>query len=553
MNRHENVVCKGCGEVDFAGRCYRCLSCDDFNMCADCYDNDFTSPQHPFDHPVKCILTPADVEVYFGGEYLNDPPQSYRCPYCKEWGYNESTFLEHVSAVHVGASTLLVSTMVTLFERQQAARLFLEDEQLTVFTEAAASRNTMMNRSEGSLDLFLEPLNPDGSYQAERPVVPLTFRLVKPGAVEVAPWMVEGNAISDPNNNTQGFGSNFLIPETVRRRSLLERARNRFNFDRPPLPLPQQQQPQQEQQQQPEQPEQPGQPQQQQEQPQQQQESNNPQPEQQQQSPPSMFAVSDIIRFNEPLPTSRSSRPPAFRGFNQFNNPATASARMLPFGSDNMRRAFFPPSELIRNRAQRHRTPRVRMDAFPSPTGVRQVHLQRFRTDTSQMPAVPTSPNNSGGSMQRIVEFNELATGVNDLITHNMLRTIEEEGTQQQQQSAEELKLLEQQERERYLCFPFLTASSPSCEEPEEQILFLAKRAEFVAQLLASVLCEEQLELNVPSPAPPAPNAVGPTERTVCPMPPISKLRNRSTSEYAGAGDSQLDLKHTTLHNTANI
>lgn len=524
MNRHENVVCKGCGEVNFTGRCYRCLSCDNFNMCAGCYDNDFTSPQHLFDHPVKCVLTPADVEVYFGGEYLNDPPQSYRCPYCKQWGYNESTFLEHVSAVHVGASTLLVSTMVTLFERQQAARLFLEDEQLTVFTEAAASRNIMMNYNEGSLDLYLEPLNRNGSYQNERPLFPLTFRMIKPGAVEVAPWVVEGNAIADPNNN-HGFGSNFLIPDTMRRRSLLERARNRFNFDRPPLPLQQQQQ---------------------------QLQSNSQQLQQQQQQPHALFAMPDIIRFNEPLPTSRSSRPAAFRGFpNQSTNQTNST--LIPFGPDSMRRSFFPPSELIRNRAQRHRTPRVRMDAFPAPAGVRQVHLQRGRDETGHVPPMTTTTPNTDGSMQRIVEFNELSNGVNELITHNMLRTIEEEDTQQQQQSTEEVKQLEQQERERYLCFPFLTTSSPSLYPPEEQILFLAKRAEFVAQLLASVLCEEELELNVPSPALQAPPVVVPAERAEHPMLPVSKLRNRSTSEFAGAGDSELDLKHTTLHNTANI
>lgn len=232
----------------------------------------------------------------------------------------------------------------------------------------------------------------------------------------------------------------------------------------------------------------------------------------------------------------------------------------MPFGPDNMRRSIFPPSDLIRNRPQRtHRTPRVRMDAFASPTGVRPVNLQRVRGDTGQVPPATTtppnvfeSPTNTFAPMQRIVEFNELANGVNDLITNNMLRTIEEEDTQQQ--STEEAKQLEQQERERYLCFPFLSTLSPSLYPPEEQVLFLAKRAEFVAQLLASVLSEEQLELNVPSPAlQGGPHVVGPAERAEHPMLPISKLRNRSTSEFAGAGDSELDLKHTTLQNTTNI
>ncbi|XP_017002909.2 uncharacterized protein [Drosophila takahashii] len=166
MNRHEGIVCKGCAKESFMGRCYRCLSCRQFDMCADCYRNDFVTADHPFDHPVMCIYTPADVELYFGGEYISsDPPQSYRCPYCKRWGFNESTFLEHVSSSHPNANPQLVTTMVTLFEQQQAARLFLEDEQLASLLASATSRNEQMRRTVGSLDLYLVPLNPDGSYR----------------------------------------------------------------------------------------------------------------------------------------------------------------------------------------------------------------------------------------------------------------------------------------------------------------------------------------------------------------------------------------------------
>ncbi|XP_034666616.1 uncharacterized protein LOC117900373 [Drosophila subobscura] len=168
MSRHENVVCRGCSKMGFSGRCYRCLCCPNFDICADCYDLDFTTESHLFDHPVKCMYTPSDVELYFGGEYISsDPPQSYRCPYCKLWGFNEATFLEHISGMHANASPLLVSTMITLFEQQQASRMFLENEQLASMAAAANSRNEQMNRTEGTLVLRLEPLNPDGSYRRE--------------------------------------------------------------------------------------------------------------------------------------------------------------------------------------------------------------------------------------------------------------------------------------------------------------------------------------------------------------------------------------------------
>ncbi|KRF77833.1 E3 ubiquitin-protein ligase Kcmf1 isoform X2 [Drosophila virilis] len=496
MNRHENIVCKGCSKVDFTGRCYRCLSCQDFNMCAECYDNDFTTVQHPFDHPVKCVFTPADVELYFGGEYLNDPPQSYRCPYCKQWGYNESTFLEHVSAEHVGASTLLVSTMVTLFEQQQAVRLFLEDEQLAVFASAATSRNELMNRNEGSLELFLEPLNPNGSYQREHPASPLTFRVAKPGAVEVAPWVAEGGNLT-ASNSSHNVDNNFLIPDPVRRQSLLDRARHRLNFDRPPQPVQQQQQ----------------------------------QP-QQQLSGSHHPTLSEMMRFNEPLPTSRANRPGNFRVVaNQSPNQSASGRSINLFGpnatAENMRRAFYPPGEITRTRAQRHRAPRMQMEGFPA-SGVRQVHVQRLRGGPGPGPATGPGPG------QRLVEFSELAHGANELLGQNvasgavMLRTIEEEEQQQQQPTTESKQL--DLERERYLCYPFLSSASSAPCPPEEQITFLAQRAEFVAQLLASVLCEEELT-GITS----MPEAVD-----------TLKLRNRSNSEFVGAGDSELDLKHTT-------
>lgn len=442
-------------------------------MCSECYDHDFTTPEHPFDHPVKCVYTPIDVELYFGGEYLNDPPQSYRCPYCKQWGYNESTFLEHVSAEHVGASTLLVSTMVTLFEQQQALRLFLEDEQLAVLTSAATSRNEQMNRTQGSLELYLEPLNPNGSYQQNRPVTPLTFRVSKPSAVEVAPWLAE------PSNSNHNMNNNFVIPESARRQPILDGARHRLNQDRSPLPLQQQQQ------------------------------LNSLRP-----------TISDIMR------TRISNQTPSGRSINLFRSNAAA---------ENARRSFFPPGEIPRSRSHRHRNPRMHMEVFPA-SGGRQVHVQRLRGGPGPAPGAGPAPRN-GYERVRSVGFADL----NDAFDLNgnllsgpiLLSTIEEEELQPQQPATEDKQL--ENERERFLCSPFLSSSSTLLSPPEERISFLVKRAEFVAQLLASVLCEEELTTDIKTPTPIFIDS-GTTE----------KLCNRSTSEFVGAGDSKLDLKHTT-------
>ncbi|XP_062138419.1 uncharacterized protein LOC133847409 [Drosophila sulfurigaster albostrigata] len=514
MNRHENIVCKGCGKMDFTGRCYRCLSCQDFNMCAECYDHDFTTTQHLFDHPVKCVLTPADVELYFGGEYLNDPPQSYRCPYCKQWGYNESTFLEHVSAEHMNASTLLVSTMVTLFEQQQAVRLFLEDEQLAVFASAATSRNELMNRNEGSLELYLEPLNPNGSYQRDHVNGTYAFRVVKPGAVEVAPWVADSGVALSSSNANHNVDNNFLIPDPVRRQSLLERTRNRLNLDRSPLTLQQLQQQHQEQDQQ---------------QLQQMQQQQHELHQQQHQLRSAHPTLSEMMRFNEPLPTSRPNRNVPMQSPNQTPSGRSINLFGAHTAGETMRRSIFSPVDLTRPRSQRHRNQRMQMDGFAtSGSGLRQVHVQRLRGG----PGAPTAN-------QRLVEFSELAHNTAELMMASgpmLLRTIEEEEQQQVQQPIVEVKKVDQ-ERERFLCFPFLSDTSMTLCPPEERVTFLAKRAEFVAQLLASVLCEEELSTGIATPI----KAM--TETTTI---TTHKLRNRLASEFVGAGDSELDLKHTT-------
>ncbi|XP_055375065.1 E3 ubiquitin-protein ligase Kcmf1 isoform X2 [Condylostylus longicornis] len=101
MSRHEGVSCDSCLKSNFTGRRYKCLICYDYDLCADCYEEGATSTRHSVDHPMQCILTRSDIELYFGGELLNsEQPQSFTCPYCKKMGFSDSTLLEHVSAEH---------------------------------------------------------------------------------------------------------------------------------------------------------------------------------------------------------------------------------------------------------------------------------------------------------------------------------------------------------------------------------------------------------------------------------------------------------------------
>ncbi|EDV49835.2 E3 ubiquitin-protein ligase Kcmf1 [Drosophila erecta] len=109
MSRHEGVSCDSCLKSNFNGRRYKCLVCYDYDLCADCYEDSVTSTRHLVEHPMQCILTRSDIELYFGGEILtSDQPQSFTCPYCNKMGFSDATLLEHVSAEHTETSLEVV-------------------------------------------------------------------------------------------------------------------------------------------------------------------------------------------------------------------------------------------------------------------------------------------------------------------------------------------------------------------------------------------------------------------------------------------------------------
>ncbi|KAH8383268.1 hypothetical protein KR009_007616, partial [Drosophila setifemur] len=106
---YPGVSCDSCLKSNFNGRRYKCLICYDYDLCADCYEDGVTSTRHLVEHPMQCILTRSDIELYFGGEMLtSDQPQSFTCPYCKKMGFSDATLLEHVSAEHTETSLEVV-------------------------------------------------------------------------------------------------------------------------------------------------------------------------------------------------------------------------------------------------------------------------------------------------------------------------------------------------------------------------------------------------------------------------------------------------------------
>lgn len=96
------------------------------------FQNGVTTTRHANTHPMQCILTRADHELFYGGEapalgggggvnggvgttpsaahhaHVLDAPQSYTCPFCAKLGFTEKALGEHVASQHADVSQEVV-------------------------------------------------------------------------------------------------------------------------------------------------------------------------------------------------------------------------------------------------------------------------------------------------------------------------------------------------------------------------------------------------------------------------------------------------------------
>jgi len=118
MSRHEGVSCDSCMKGNFRGRRFKCLICYDYDLCSGCFEQGASTPRHAATHPMQCILTRSDNDLYFGGESAlaaSEHQHSFTCPFCSKMGYTEATLQEHVSSLHSEASQEVVCPICASF------------------------------------------------------------------------------------------------------------------------------------------------------------------------------------------------------------------------------------------------------------------------------------------------------------------------------------------------------------------------------------------------------------------------------------------------------
>lgn len=104
MSRHESVSCDNCLQTNFEGIRYKCLMCYDYDLCEKCHSRGFTTGRHRSDHPMQCILTRLDADLFHRGESSGGSQDAYTCPFCGQYGIKGHDLGSHITSQHSGDS-----------------------------------------------------------------------------------------------------------------------------------------------------------------------------------------------------------------------------------------------------------------------------------------------------------------------------------------------------------------------------------------------------------------------------------------------------------------
>jgi len=103
MSIHHGISCDSCHKINFSDRRYKCLICNNFDLCSICYDrkSNLSFQIHSIHHPMQLILTSNDYEyIYFGSIRTKYSSISLICPLCNKNGFSLEFLIKHINEKH---------------------------------------------------------------------------------------------------------------------------------------------------------------------------------------------------------------------------------------------------------------------------------------------------------------------------------------------------------------------------------------------------------------------------------------------------------------------
>lgn len=103
MSIHQGISCDLCRKKHFSGCRYKCLICQDFDLCLICYEKqpNISFHKHSKQHPMQLIITSNDYEnIYYGYTRKKSSPTSLTCPLCNQNGFSLEILIKHVNEKH---------------------------------------------------------------------------------------------------------------------------------------------------------------------------------------------------------------------------------------------------------------------------------------------------------------------------------------------------------------------------------------------------------------------------------------------------------------------
>ncbi|KAL7745389.1 hypothetical protein ACLKA6_015401 [Drosophila palustris] len=121
---HWDVTCDGCEKTNLVYYRYKCLRCDNYDLCSVCYENKVETGPHSMHHPFQCLLDRAARELFFGG---GDIPElcadSFTCPICGKMGHAVKDLVKHVQSKHRGDNTPVICPLCVAVPSADTVRM----------------------------------------------------------------------------------------------------------------------------------------------------------------------------------------------------------------------------------------------------------------------------------------------------------------------------------------------------------------------------------------------------------------------------------------------